>query len=118
MNAGAAMAGIDPHDDLRFMELALALGRRGLGLCGSRYGLLLDRHGRRKLQNFAARSYGFAAATGVFHLIHHSAWRTSRESADPERCAQLTCRGGAPTTRAQFRSKRRHNAAFRERFNA
>jgi diaminohydroxyphosphoribosylaminopyrimidine deaminase/5-amino-6-(5-phosphoribosylamino)uracil reductase len=31
MNAGAAMAGTDPHDDLRFMELALGLGRRGLG---------------------------------------------------------------------------------------
>jgi len=31
MNAGAAMAGIDPDDDLAFMELALALGRRGLG---------------------------------------------------------------------------------------
>jgi diaminohydroxyphosphoribosylaminopyrimidine deaminase/5-amino-6-(5-phosphoribosylamino)uracil reductase len=30
MNA-AAMAGSDPADDLRFMELALALGRRGLG---------------------------------------------------------------------------------------
>jgi diaminohydroxyphosphoribosylaminopyrimidine deaminase / 5-amino-6-(5-phosphoribosylamino)uracil reductase len=27
----AAMAGIDPGDDLRFMELALGLGRRGLG---------------------------------------------------------------------------------------
>jgi diaminohydroxyphosphoribosylaminopyrimidine deaminase/5-amino-6-(5-phosphoribosylamino)uracil reductase len=31
MNAGAAMAGGDPGDDLRFMALALALGRRGLG---------------------------------------------------------------------------------------
>jgi diaminohydroxyphosphoribosylaminopyrimidine deaminase/5-amino-6-(5-phosphoribosylamino)uracil reductase len=31
MNAGAAMAGTDPHDDLRFMQLALGLGRRGLG---------------------------------------------------------------------------------------
>jgi diaminohydroxyphosphoribosylaminopyrimidine deaminase/5-amino-6-(5-phosphoribosylamino)uracil reductase len=31
MNVGAAMAGSDPGDDLRFMELALALGRRGLG---------------------------------------------------------------------------------------
>ncbi|HEY3641921.1 MAG TPA: bifunctional diaminohydroxyphosphoribosylaminopyrimidine deaminase/5-amino-6-(5-phosphoribosylamino)uracil reductase RibD [Xanthobacteraceae bacterium] len=31
MNVGAVMAGIDPDDDLRFMELALALGRRGLG---------------------------------------------------------------------------------------
>ncbi len=31
MTAGAAMAGIDPHDDLRFMDLALGLGRRGLG---------------------------------------------------------------------------------------
>jgi diaminohydroxyphosphoribosylaminopyrimidine deaminase/5-amino-6-(5-phosphoribosylamino)uracil reductase len=31
MNVGAAMAGGDPADDLRFMELALALGRRGLG---------------------------------------------------------------------------------------
>ncbi len=31
MNAGAAMAGTDPRDDLRFMELALGLGRRGLG---------------------------------------------------------------------------------------
>jgi diaminohydroxyphosphoribosylaminopyrimidine deaminase/5-amino-6-(5-phosphoribosylamino)uracil reductase len=31
MIAGAAMAGIDPDDDLAFMELALALGRRGLG---------------------------------------------------------------------------------------
>jgi diaminohydroxyphosphoribosylaminopyrimidine deaminase / 5-amino-6-(5-phosphoribosylamino)uracil reductase len=27
----AAMAGVDAHDDLHFMELALALGRRGLG---------------------------------------------------------------------------------------
>ena len=31
MNAGAAMAGSDPDNDLRFMELALGLGRRGLG---------------------------------------------------------------------------------------
>jgi len=31
MNAGVAMASSDPDDDLRFMELALALGRRGLG---------------------------------------------------------------------------------------
>jgi diaminohydroxyphosphoribosylaminopyrimidine deaminase / 5-amino-6-(5-phosphoribosylamino)uracil reductase len=31
MNIGAAMAVGDPDDDLRFMELALALGRRGLG---------------------------------------------------------------------------------------
>jgi diaminohydroxyphosphoribosylaminopyrimidine deaminase/5-amino-6-(5-phosphoribosylamino)uracil reductase len=31
MNAGAAMAGSDPVEDLRFMELALALGHRGLG---------------------------------------------------------------------------------------
>src|SRR3984957_13551312 len=31
MNAGAAMAGSGPDDDLTFMELALALGRRGLG---------------------------------------------------------------------------------------
>jgi diaminohydroxyphosphoribosylaminopyrimidine deaminase / 5-amino-6-(5-phosphoribosylamino)uracil reductase len=31
MNAGAAMAGSDRDDDLRFMELALGLGRRGLG---------------------------------------------------------------------------------------
>jgi diaminohydroxyphosphoribosylaminopyrimidine deaminase/5-amino-6-(5-phosphoribosylamino)uracil reductase len=31
MNVGAAMDGGDPVDDLRFMELALALGRRGLG---------------------------------------------------------------------------------------
>jgi diaminohydroxyphosphoribosylaminopyrimidine deaminase/5-amino-6-(5-phosphoribosylamino)uracil reductase len=31
MNVGAAMAGSDPGDDLRFMRLALALGRRGLG---------------------------------------------------------------------------------------
>jgi diaminohydroxyphosphoribosylaminopyrimidine deaminase/5-amino-6-(5-phosphoribosylamino)uracil reductase len=31
MNVGAAMAGIDRDDDLHFMELALALGRRGLG---------------------------------------------------------------------------------------
>jgi diaminohydroxyphosphoribosylaminopyrimidine deaminase/5-amino-6-(5-phosphoribosylamino)uracil reductase len=31
MNIGAAMAGIDPGEDLAFMELALALGRRGLG---------------------------------------------------------------------------------------
>jgi diaminohydroxyphosphoribosylaminopyrimidine deaminase/5-amino-6-(5-phosphoribosylamino)uracil reductase len=31
MNVGAAMDGSDPVDDLRFMELALALGRRGLG---------------------------------------------------------------------------------------
>jgi diaminohydroxyphosphoribosylaminopyrimidine deaminase/5-amino-6-(5-phosphoribosylamino)uracil reductase len=31
MNVGAAMAASDPGDDLRFMELALALGRRGLG---------------------------------------------------------------------------------------
>ncbi len=31
MNAGAAMTPTDPDDDLRFMELALALGRRGLG---------------------------------------------------------------------------------------
>jgi diaminohydroxyphosphoribosylaminopyrimidine deaminase / 5-amino-6-(5-phosphoribosylamino)uracil reductase len=31
MNVGAAMAGSDPAEDLRFMELALALGRRGLG---------------------------------------------------------------------------------------
>jgi diaminohydroxyphosphoribosylaminopyrimidine deaminase / 5-amino-6-(5-phosphoribosylamino)uracil reductase len=31
MNVGAAMAGSKPGDDLRFMALALALGRRGLG---------------------------------------------------------------------------------------
>jgi diaminohydroxyphosphoribosylaminopyrimidine deaminase/5-amino-6-(5-phosphoribosylamino)uracil reductase len=31
MNVGAAMAGSDPGCDLRFIELALALGRRGLG---------------------------------------------------------------------------------------
>jgi diaminohydroxyphosphoribosylaminopyrimidine deaminase/5-amino-6-(5-phosphoribosylamino)uracil reductase len=31
MNAGAAMAGTDPRDDLRFMQIALWLGRRGLG---------------------------------------------------------------------------------------
>ena len=31
MNIGAAMAPSNPDDDLRFMELALALGRRGLG---------------------------------------------------------------------------------------
>ncbi|HWF96770.1 MAG TPA: bifunctional diaminohydroxyphosphoribosylaminopyrimidine deaminase/5-amino-6-(5-phosphoribosylamino)uracil reductase RibD [Xanthobacteraceae bacterium] len=31
MNAGAAMAGSDRDNDLRFMELALGLGRRGLG---------------------------------------------------------------------------------------
>jgi diaminohydroxyphosphoribosylaminopyrimidine deaminase/5-amino-6-(5-phosphoribosylamino)uracil reductase len=31
MNVGAAMAGSDPGEDLRFMRLALALGRRGLG---------------------------------------------------------------------------------------
>jgi diaminohydroxyphosphoribosylaminopyrimidine deaminase/5-amino-6-(5-phosphoribosylamino)uracil reductase len=31
MNVGAAMAGSDPGEDLRFMQLALALGRRGLG---------------------------------------------------------------------------------------
>jgi diaminohydroxyphosphoribosylaminopyrimidine deaminase/5-amino-6-(5-phosphoribosylamino)uracil reductase len=31
MTADAAMAGIAPGDDLAFMELALALGRRGLG---------------------------------------------------------------------------------------
>jgi diaminohydroxyphosphoribosylaminopyrimidine deaminase/5-amino-6-(5-phosphoribosylamino)uracil reductase len=31
MNVGAAMDGGDPVDDLRFMELALALGCRGLG---------------------------------------------------------------------------------------
>jgi diaminohydroxyphosphoribosylaminopyrimidine deaminase/5-amino-6-(5-phosphoribosylamino)uracil reductase len=31
MNVGAAMAGSDPAVELRFMELALALGRRGLG---------------------------------------------------------------------------------------
>jgi diaminohydroxyphosphoribosylaminopyrimidine deaminase/5-amino-6-(5-phosphoribosylamino)uracil reductase len=31
MIAGAAMAGSDPQDDLRFMGLALGLGRRGLG---------------------------------------------------------------------------------------
>jgi diaminohydroxyphosphoribosylaminopyrimidine deaminase / 5-amino-6-(5-phosphoribosylamino)uracil reductase len=31
MNVGAVMTGSDAGDDLRFMELALALGRRGLG---------------------------------------------------------------------------------------
>lgn len=31
MNIGAAMAPSNPDDDLQFMELALALGRRGLG---------------------------------------------------------------------------------------
>jgi diaminohydroxyphosphoribosylaminopyrimidine deaminase/5-amino-6-(5-phosphoribosylamino)uracil reductase len=31
MNAGVAMAGSDRDNDLRFMELALGLGRRGLG---------------------------------------------------------------------------------------
>jgi len=31
MNAGAAMGGSDRDNDLRFMELALGLGRRGLG---------------------------------------------------------------------------------------
>jgi diaminohydroxyphosphoribosylaminopyrimidine deaminase/5-amino-6-(5-phosphoribosylamino)uracil reductase len=31
MNAGAAMAGSERENDLRFMELALGLGRRGLG---------------------------------------------------------------------------------------
>jgi diaminohydroxyphosphoribosylaminopyrimidine deaminase/5-amino-6-(5-phosphoribosylamino)uracil reductase len=31
MNADAATAGHDPDDDIRFMELAFALGRRGLG---------------------------------------------------------------------------------------
>jgi diaminohydroxyphosphoribosylaminopyrimidine deaminase/5-amino-6-(5-phosphoribosylamino)uracil reductase len=31
MKAGAVMAGIDPGEDLRLMELALGLGRRGLG---------------------------------------------------------------------------------------
>jgi diaminohydroxyphosphoribosylaminopyrimidine deaminase/5-amino-6-(5-phosphoribosylamino)uracil reductase len=31
MKVGAVMAGIDPSEDLRLMDLALALGRRGLG---------------------------------------------------------------------------------------
>ena len=82
----------------------------------------------RKLQNFAGRSYRFAAAIGVFHVPSPSpacgegrggACLTSRQSSARDGPArQLTCRAPAPKTRLQFGRAATENAAFREKFNA
>jgi hypothetical protein len=80
---------------------------------------LLDRHGKRKLQNFAARSYCFAALKRVFHVLRNSApsvrhgGPSAKAALAPKR--QLTCRAGAPKTRHHFQPLR-HKAALRERF--
>jgi hypothetical protein len=79
----------------------------------------------RKLQNFAARSYRFAAAILVFHVVvlvhapppiqeHNGFAATPRR----KRKRQLTCRDGAPKTRRQFEPLSVETRHVRERFNA
>src|SRR5229473_4524171 len=65
---------------------------------------------RRNLQNFTARSYRFARAIHVFHLLRGSSrYPGPAGMADPARkhrwsaSDQLTCRAAAPKTCRQFR---------------
>ena len=50
------------------------VGVRGVGVGWRNGDGLLDRHGRRKLQNFAARSYRFAVVNAGFPRLAHGRW--------------------------------------------
>jgi hypothetical protein len=74
------MAGLDLEVLLHHRRDARRRFRAG-GWVWRNWNGLLDCHGGRKLQNFAARSYRFTSAVPVFHACSHAVM--SRRSALP-----------------------------------